>query len=127
VQEEEVSPPAPPYQDPSEEVEWQQLPEDILGTHYKVAMMSLGNIKPVLTWQLLGQMVDAIDREFTEEMWTQIGYGSSVPAPEEQMSQTSGGFPVNVDVSGNPVVPVEDPDPGERVADDEDDEDAQQF
>lgn len=124
-----AAPQNPVIRDPNTEVEWEQLPEDILGTHYKIAMKSLGNIKPVLTWALLEQMVNAIDREFTEEMWARLGLGDTGPVPEEAPSQiVGGGLKVNVDVAGNPRAQVEDDtDPGERVADDDDEEDAAQF
>lgn len=119
---------SPDERDSDAHVEWSSLPEDILGTHYKLAMHSLGNIAPVLTWRVLEQLVNAIDREFTEEMWAKVGFGSGSPQPSEAPSQATGGLRVNVDVAGNPapVIVGEDADPGETIADD-DDEDAAQF
>jgi hypothetical protein len=119
---------APPG-DP-QEVDWMQLPEHVLGLHYKLALQSLGNIKPTLPIEVLSNLVDAIDREFTAEHWAKVGVGTGVPqaAPvKPAVVIQESGLQVAVDERGNPYprnIPYNEPDPGERaVSEDEDDED----
>ena len=117
-------------------VEWMHLPEETLALNYKLALQSLGNINPVLPLHLLRNLVDGIDREFTDENWATV-LGTPTEASREQAGKlipasvdSPGGPRVSVDDHGNPYVAAQDePDPGERTAadDDDDDDGARQF
>jgi len=123
----------------NEEVDWMQLPEEVLPLHYKLAIQSLGGgrVKAKLTYRTLEELVNGIDREFTADHWEKVGVPIQPPQPKPMMvtQEVGGGLHVSVDVSGNPY-PVEVSDPGERRAGeddsaddgvDDDDDGSQQF
>ena len=136
---------------PPENVKWEEIPDLILPERVKVAMrafvMGDGRLPSELDMQQVIQIRDAILSEYTDDDWAQLGVASvgaeEYPEVVHQVGVVSweDGSPrqpgqrfqrtvSRVDDRGNPIVkqnipPVVERDPGEIVADDDDDETSQ--
>jgi len=102
-------------QDPT--VVWADLPSSILSDNVKVAMRAIGDLPDELQLSLVTQIRDKINEDFSAEDWTKAGVGQvNMPAVAASGSASR----VMVDAGGNPVPQDDDHDPGEQVAEDED-------